>query len=217
MTPTHIAQHIANLLIEADRLERALVYHEFDVELHQAREVGAQAPNWIFEREVELRQPFANVLESLYLALVYLCDVHGGGAYLKQCYARFGEKFESLEAASKFENDPHEFQAHSVVLRDIRTFLEPFGVTGISTEQFRQNAGVQYLETVLANTAAIVHQLNLQPISEAQVSRAVQDFRNWTDIYFGVLFARETLYAALSRIYHNIHYTYLESLRAGSH
>lgn len=42
--------------------------------------------------------------------MVYLCDVHGGGAYLKQCYARFGD------------------------------------------------------------------QLNLQPISEAQVSRAVQDF-----------------------------------------
>ncbi len=176
MTPTHIGKHVATLLVEATRLERALVQHEFDIELRHAREAGVGAPNWIFEREVELRQPFSDVLESLYLALVYLCDVNGCGAYLKQCYERFGERFSASDAAEKFEADPYTIETHSVVLRDLRTFLAPFGVSDISEEQFHRQAGIQYLETVLANTAAIVHQFKIQPASETDVSHSVREF-----------------------------------------
>jgi len=168
-------QHIARLLSEAEDQERALALHEFKVQIFQMQHQGERHPDWLMEAEYELRPPFANLLDSLYCASVLLIETHGRHEYLKQFYRKFGEKFDGFKAACRFETDHYGSpEPRNLFLQELRQFLEPFDVIVTSGDQYSHGAGVRYMERVLRNTAALMHQLGIRPTSEPQIYNAVR-------------------------------------------
>jgi antitoxin (DNA-binding transcriptional repressor) of toxin-antitoxin stability system len=88
---------------------------------------------------------------------VYLLDAAGLQSYLRQFYARFGERFDRTAAAVKFIQDPLQPDAYyNVFLGDLHVFLAPFNLEPRNARRHRQQQGVAILESILGNTGLLL-------------------------------------------------------------
>jgi hypothetical protein len=169
-----IEERLTQLLLEAEGLERPMAQHKWELAEWNSQHGGQSPPDHFVDRDIELEAPFKAHLRALYLASVCLIDSRNLLAYLKQFYGHFGADFDSTKAASAFGSDdeaPHYF--YNTFLRDLHLFLMPLGID-LSSDRYRQQAGVKYLENLLDGTAALLHQSNITPSSEAQVYSPVR-------------------------------------------
>ncbi len=131
-------------------------------------------PNWLSIGDDELVRPFEYLAMSLYLTTVCLLDSKGLHAYLKQFYIKFGEKFDVKNAAEIYDLDHYwSGEPFNVFINDLKQFLAPFNIVGDSS-RYLQLSGVQYLETILRNTATILHKAEITPTAEPEVYKAVR-------------------------------------------
>ncbi|MDP2021738.1 MAG: hypothetical protein Q8L16_12660 [Hydrogenophaga sp.] len=174
MKPSSIRRELRDLITEAEKLEGDLARHQLDWAEWDAKGRPDGPPDWLIDKDDELVKPFEHLATSIYLSTVALLDAEGMHAYLKQFYLRFGDKFDSAKAASEFEID-HYWSGgpYNSFLSRFRQFASPLDVIG-DADRYLKLSGVQYLETVLKNTAAIIHKSGKAPKSETDVYKAVR-------------------------------------------
>ncbi|WP_394425156.1 hypothetical protein [Vreelandella stevensii] len=174
MTPDAYKSRLRTLLTEANKLAGDLARHQLDWAEWDAKGRPNGPPDWLIDKDDELLVPFEHLVESLFLTTVCLLDSLRLSAYLSQFYRKFGKKFDAKSAVSRYEIDHYwSGEPYNSFLADIRQFLAPFDVLD-DEKRFLQLSGVQYLETVLRNTASIIHHSGTTPTSEPQVYKAVR-------------------------------------------
>lgn len=171
MKSDSIKAKLRELFTEAEKMERGLV----QVQIEWAELAPHEAPpDWLMEKEDELVKPFEYLAQSLFLTTVCLLDTSGLHAYLSQFYRRFGESFDAAKAAKNTDIDHYwSGEPFNKYLADLRQFLAPLDVLSDET-RYLKLSGIQYLETVLRNTATIIHKGEINPTSEPDVYKAVR-------------------------------------------
>lgn len=165
---------LRRLITEADSMEDRVCKHQISWNQWEASGRSKAPPDWLIEESDVVMVPFQRLLESLYLTSVCYLDAIGVNVYLAMFLKKFGKRFDSKAASEKFNIDLDSFEyAFNVFLRDLRQFLAPLGVIGDS-ERYRWLSGVHYLESILKNTAVIIHKLGKSPKSETEVSDSVK-------------------------------------------
>lgn len=174
MKPSSIRRELRDLIIEAEKLEGDLARHQLDWATCDATSHPNGPPDWLINKDDELVKPFERLATSIYLSTVALLDAEGMHAYLRQFYRRFGSKFDSAKAASEFEIDHYwSGEPYNSFLDRFRQFVSPLDVIG-DANRYLKLSGVQYLETVLKNTATIIHKTGKTPKTEADVYKTVR-------------------------------------------
>ncbi|MCL6692407.1 hypothetical protein M8R19_27340 [Pseudomonas sp. R3.Fl] len=174
MKPSSIRRELRDLITEAEKLEGDLARHQLNWAEWSAGERLDAPPDWLIDNFNELVRPFEHLATSIYLSTVALLDAEGMHAYLKQFYLRFGEELDSSKAASEFDTDHYwSGEPYNLFLSRFRQFIAPLDVIGDSG-RYLKLSGVQYLETVLKNTASIIHKSGKTPKSETDVYKSVR-------------------------------------------
>lgn len=174
MKPDPIKVELRELFTEAEKLEGDLARHQLDWAEWEAMGRPDGPPDWLIEKDDELVKPFEHMAFSLYLTTVCLLDTLDLHAYLSQFYRKFSEAFDAHSAASKYDIDHYwSGEPYNVFLADLRQFLTPLDVLG-DKSRYLKLSGVQYLETILRNTATIIHKAKMCPNSEAEVYKSVR-------------------------------------------
>ena len=174
MKSSSIKRGLQDLITEAEKLESDLARHQLDWADWDSRGRPDAPPSWLIDKDDELVKPFEYLATSIYLSTVALLDAEGMHAYLKQFYLRFGEEFDSSKAASEFDIDHYwSGEPYNLFLSRFRQFAAPLDVIG-GADRYLKLSGVQYLETILKNTAAIIHKSGKTPKSEVDVYKSVR-------------------------------------------
>jgi hypothetical protein len=175
MKPDPITARLRELLTEAEKLEHDLAVHQLDWAEWEAKGRPDGPPDWLIEKDDELVKPFESLALPLFLTTVCLLDSSGLHAYLSQFYRKFGESFDAHGAASKYDIDHYwSGEPYNVFLADLRQFLAPLNVLG-DESRYLKLSGIQYLETILRNTATIIHKAGKCPTSEPEVYKSVRN------------------------------------------
>jgi hypothetical protein len=170
----HVRAKLRELFTEAEKLGRDLALHQLNWAEWNAQESNDGPPDWLMDKDEELVKPFERIAFSLFLTTVCLLDSSGLHAYLSQFYRKFGESFDTTKAASNYDVDIYwSGEPYNIFLSDLRQFLEPLNVIGDDT-RYLKLSGIQYLETILRNTATIIHNGDHHPTSETDVYKAVR-------------------------------------------
>lgn len=175
MNVNEISRHVATLFSEAQ--EKWMKVGEFLVESNQweGENPDESIPDWIMDGQAELIAPMEEILESLHTATICLFDANNLQSYLKHFLIKFKRNFDSHHAATKYEIDHYwSGEPYNIFLRNLGDFLTPLGVLS-DTSRFLKLSGVKYLETILKNTATILHKKKEIPKSEPDVYKAVKD------------------------------------------
>lgn len=174
MKSSSIRRELRDLITEAEKLQGDLARHQLDWAKWDAKDQPDGPPDWLIDKEDELVKPFEHLATSIYLTTVALLDAEGMHSYLRQFYRRFGNAFDSAKAASEFEIDHYwSGEPFNSFLAKFRQFVSPLDVIG-DANRYLKLSGVQYLETVLKNTATIIHKSGKTPKSEADVYSTVR-------------------------------------------
>lgn len=174
MIPDQIKTKLRELFTEAEKLERDLVQHQIDWAEWQSSNCSDAPPDWLVEKDEELVKPFEGLVFSLFITSVCLLDSSRLHAYLSQFYRKFGESFDSTKAATKYDIDHYwSGEPFNVFLAELRQFLSPLGVLD-DESRYLKLSGIQYLETILRNTATIIYKGGYSPTSEPEVYKAVR-------------------------------------------
>jgi len=174
MNTKKIEVELRLLFIEAMKLESNIARHQLDWVEWRSRDQTEGPPDWLIEKGDTLVKPFEYLAFSLYLTTVCYLDANNLNAYLNQFYLKFGEKFDSNKAATQFDIDNLWLgEPYNVFLTDLKQFLQPFDILG-GKDIYLSLSGVQYLETVLRNTSAIIYKTGQSPKSETDVYKAVR-------------------------------------------
>lgn len=137
-------------------------------------DIDGGPPEWLIDETERLERPFESLVLSLYLTTVCYLDANELHAYLNQFYQKFGEKFDVKTAVSNFEIDTYwSGEPYNLFVHDIKKFLQPLDIVSDS-EVYLRHSGIHYLETILRNTAAIIHKGGVNPTSEPQVYKSVK-------------------------------------------
>lgn len=169
-----VKKQLAELMDRAEGLERQLGHLEWIREQKEQETPGSGNADWLLEQDHELRTPFAELLESLYLHTVCLLDAMQLQQYLREFLSDTSEKFDKERAAYAFKEHPYQINArYNVFLSRLRRFLAPFEVVR-GPAAYRQQAGAAYLESVLRNTAHLLQLRGVCPTSEADVVRGMR-------------------------------------------
>lgn len=175
MSSNKIKIQLRELLTEAEKLEDDLARHQINWAEWSFNETKDVPPDWLIEKDDELVKPFEHLAQSLYLTTVCLLDTEGLHAYLKQFYLKFGESFDAQKAAAEYDIDHYwSGQPYNKFLVDLKQFMVPLDVLG-DKSRYLQLSGVQYLETILRNTATIIHKSGKTPTKETDVYKAVRN------------------------------------------
>jgi len=175
MKPDAIKAELRRLLTEAKKLEGDLVSHQVEWATWSSQSNGELPPDWLTEKDDELVYPFEYLSTSLYLTTVCFLDASQLHAYLRLFYQKFGTKFNANNSANEFDLKDFYWSGEpsNTFLTALTQFLSPLDVIG-DADRYLKLSGVQYLETVLKNTASIIHNTGKNPTSETQVYQAVK-------------------------------------------
>jgi hypothetical protein len=176
---TTAEQRIADLLEKAYQLETKLAHFEWEKEQWQSAHPDATAsPQWMIDKDMDLRPPFAEVLRQLWLHAANLIGMKGSSSYLQIFYQRLGNPFEEWKAASSFGDDPERYTPgpYNLSLAEFRDVLAPYSIEPTSQEQYRVQQGLLYLERLLENTAILVKLRGIAPAKETDLNNIVEEF-----------------------------------------
>lgn len=172
----YIERRISKLLDEARKLEVTVAHHQMDWGQWQASEESPTPPEYLLNGDEELTEPFKHLSKSLYLSVVYYLDSQNLDGYLLSFYKIFGKNPEEPNHIDNFEIDHYwSGEPYSIFLSRISQFLSVFEFLESDEERYKRLSGIQYLETVLKNTASIISKLKKETKSETEVYNAVKN------------------------------------------
>lgn len=173
MESRQIRRELFTLITEAERLQHDLVNYQLECAKNDVSGNNADF-NSANDRDEELVIPFIHLATSIYLTTVALLDKEQMHVYLKHFYKVFGKKFNARKAAEEFDIEAYwTGEPFNVFLFNIRQFIGPLGIMQ-DIEGYLKLSGVHYLETILKNTGAILHQKQVTPKSEVEVYQEVK-------------------------------------------
>ena len=170
-----IKRELGALIMEAERRQHDLTNYQMTcAKLSQGEKEDSVFMDWSSNQEDELVLPFKHLATSIYLTTVALLDLERMHAYLEQFYQRFGKFFDAEKAVAEFDIDYYwSGEPFNIFLSEIKQFIRPLDIIQ-NTDSYLKLSGVQYLETVLKNTATIINKSGQTPTSEPEVYKAVR-------------------------------------------
>jgi len=166
---------IAKLLDEARKLEVNVAHHYIEWSQLQSSD-NSVPPDYLMDGDEELVKPFKYIAKSIYMSIVYYLDCKELDAYLSIFYKIFGKKPEKPNHVDDFDIDHYwSGEPYSLFLKEVNQFLSVFDFVGTDEERYKRLSGIQYLETILNNTASIISKLGKETKSETQVYSAVRN------------------------------------------
>ncbi|WP_435037171.1 hypothetical protein [Pseudomonas neuropathica] len=164
---------LITLLKEANQLSIKVAQHQLDLGDWHSRNPDTELPQAFIDNEETLTKPLIDIVDSIYLSTLALLSVLKLTDYQDQFKNRFGLDFNAIRAAEEYEIDNETGHPYNTFLIKIHRFLK---ILGISTESelYYTQAGIKYLETILKNTAAIVHNSGKTVKSETEVYKCVK-------------------------------------------
>lgn len=176
METDRIKAELRELFTEAEKLEGDLARHQQNWAHWKSNRQTDEPPDWLIDQDYELVKPFEYLSLSLYLTTVCLLDALGLHVYLNHFYRKFGRIFDAKDAASKYDIEIYVTggEPYNIFLADLRQFIAPLDVLN-NIDRYLKLSGVQYLETILRNTATIIHKTKTIPTSEPQVYKCVRN------------------------------------------
>lgn len=173
----NIRIQLTDILLEARKLSGDVSRHRIDIEMWCSQQ-GDEHADWMIEKDAELMPPFEAAIESLHWATICYLDALNLHVLLQSYLTGIGKNFNAGNKASSYEirPDPYggEYEPYNKYLIELERFLSPLGILAHESAYLRL-AGIQYLETVLRNTAVITNKLTEKPSSETAVYKAVKD------------------------------------------
>lgn len=167
-------RHIASLFTEAQKLWPDLGQHLIDAAYWEASHPDEALPDWIMDAEITHISPMAEVLDAIHISTICLLDAYKLHEYLRFFFKKFGKTLRSRNAATDFQIDEYwTNEPYNLFLRDIANFLAPLNILD-DDSRFLTLSGIKYLETILKNTAKILHQNKIIPRSETEVYKGVR-------------------------------------------
>ncbi|MGN4049262.1 hypothetical protein [Pseudomonas sp. SM4] len=171
----YLESRIKVLLSQARQLEIKVAQHQVDWGVWELKEETDIPPQYLLDGDDEFVSPFYGILQSIYLSAVCYLDTRNLEHYLGVFYKIFGRDPLCLNYRDKFEMDHYwSGEPYSVFLAKMNVFLSSFEFMESSSEKYDRVSGLQYLETVLKNTAVIISKNNLSPKTETEVYNAVK-------------------------------------------
>ncbi|MEQ5110498.1 hypothetical protein [Providencia vermicola] len=171
----YLENRINQLLSNARQLEIKVAQYEIDYNEWKLQEDRNVPPQYLLDADDEFVQPFKNILRSIYLSTICYLDKQNLDRYLIVFYQIFGNDPIKPKYIDEFDIDHYwSGDLYSVFLAEINKFLAPFEFTESSNEKYERISGIQYLETVLKNTASIISKSGEVPKSEANVYKLVK-------------------------------------------
>lgn len=175
MKANRIRMQIRDLFSQAEAYEGRVARHQLAWAQWEASSRNDGPPEWLMDDDDLIVKPFERLTERLYLSTIRLLETEALPAYLRQFLSKFGEPLNANQAATAYDIDTMgDGEPHIVFLAQIRQFLEPLDVLD-GTNHYLRFAGIQYLETVLNNTASIIHKSGENPTSEPGVYNLVRN------------------------------------------
>lgn len=176
METEYLEGKIKKLLTEAEKLEQDVAYLHFEWNRWEKSKKRTPPPNWLIDKDCELKEPFEYLSSSIYISIVCYLDAKDLNHYLNLFYKEFGEDPQKPKNSTSFEIDHHwSGEPYSVFLSNIRQFLSVFQFSESDDERYLRLSGIQYLERVLKNTATIIAKSGTQPTSEPEVYNIVRN------------------------------------------
>lgn len=164
-------QKLIGLLEAAEALEDKISYRE----LNATHREGTPPTDHEIEADLELRQPFAELLEDLHRQTAFLIEARGLTSFLEAFHKKFGNSIDGYHEAHQFDSDylSHP-QLRSVFLTKLRQFLRPLNIVEEGLDDYRVQSGLLYLERVLDGTARLLKDREITPSSEPEIYREIR-------------------------------------------
>ncbi|KHS67103.1 hypothetical protein QT13_15030 [Pectobacterium brasiliense] len=172
----YLEHRIRNLLSAARQLEIKVAQHQMNWgEWEYKKENESHPPQYLLDGDDEFVSPFQEILQSIYLSTICYLDEKNLKCYLAMFYKVFGNDPSLPNHRDEFLIDHYwSGEPYSVFLAKINKFLSSFEFTESSREKYDRISGIQYLETILKNTAVIISKSKLSPKTESEVYNAVR-------------------------------------------
>jgi hypothetical protein len=171
----YLENRIKRLLSEARQLEIRVAHHQIDWSNWAQKTENGHPPQYLLDGDDDFTGPFHEILESIYLNTICYLDKQNLKYCLDMFLQIFGNDPAHLKHRDEFEIDHYgSGEPYSVFIAKINKFLSSFEFTELSEDQYDRITGLQYLETILKNTAVIISKNSLSPKSEADVYKAVK-------------------------------------------
>lgn len=173
---SYIEKRIGKLLDEATKLEVRVAYHQIEWGQWESSDDKSEPPEYLLNDDEELTKPFRHLAKSLYLSVVYYLDCQKLDNYSFIFYEIFGKDPDKPSHVDSFDVDHYwSGELYSVFLSKLRQFLSVFEFLETVKGRYERLLGIQYLETVLKNTASIISKIKKEINSEAEVYGAVRN------------------------------------------
>ena len=166
----YLEENISKLYFELEQLQHKIFYHQL---YEQENDFDKNAPHdWWIEENSQLILSHKSMIQSLHNQIICYFDMHNLNKYLDIFIKKFGEFPDTDKAINGIDVEPFNGEIYNEYLHQIWLFLNPFDFFGsdISIKQ----SGHIYLETILNNTASIIHKMDKQPKSETEVYNSVK-------------------------------------------
>lgn len=171
----YLENRIKELLSKARQLEIKVARHQMDWGEWEIKEEKGHPPQYLLAGDDEFVNPFHEILQSIYLSTICYLDKQNLRHYISIFYQIFGNDPARPNYIDAFEIDHYwSGEPYSVFLAKINKFLSSFEFTESSREKYERISGLQYLETILKNTAVIISKNKLSPKTETEVYSAVR-------------------------------------------
>lgn len=171
----YLENRIRRLLSEARQLEIKVAQHQMDWAEWGLKKEKDHTPQYLLDGDDEFVSPFQETLQSIYLSTVCYLDKQNLGHYLDILYQTFGNNPAQLNHRDKFVIDHYySGEPYSVFLAKMNKFLSSFEFTESSREKHDRVSGLQYLETILRNTAVIISKNKKSPKTETEIYSSVR-------------------------------------------
>ncbi|EMJ5493719.1 hypothetical protein L5590_001162 [Pseudomonas aeruginosa] len=171
----YLENRIKKLISEARQLEARVAYHQIDWSNWTLNKDQNHPPQYLLDADDEFVRPFQETLESIYLNIICYLDNKNLNHYTNTFFQIFGSNPSTLNHRDEFEIDHYgSGEPYSVFIAKISKFLSSFEFTESNEDQYERITGLQYLETILKNTAVIISRNNLKPKSEVDIYKAVK-------------------------------------------
>lgn len=173
---SYLERKIIELIGEARKLEINVANHDIDWGLWKAKDTNYEPPEFLLDGDETLVKPFKHITKELYLSVICYLDIKDLSNYLSAFYKIFGKDPEKPKYIDSFDIDHYwSGEPYSVFLTKLTQFLSVFEFLEHNEERYKHLSGIQYLETVLNNTASIISKSGKTTKSETEVYNAVKN------------------------------------------
>ncbi len=166
----HLEKNISTTFYELEKLQQKIFYHQLQEQENDF--ANTPPPDWWVEEDTQLSLSHDSLIKSLHNQIICYFDMCELNKYFDIFIKKFGEFPDTKVAFNGIDFEPFNGEIYNQYLHELWSFLSPFDFFK-NNLNIKQN-GITYLENILSNTASILHKMEKQPQSEAQVYNAVK-------------------------------------------